>query len=242
MRSHGKFELKSKLAQIELMRFQLAAVELKRILDKDEPFDFMTYVKSGRVLLVGEGNLSFSLALTQLAGSKLKDMTSTTFQSASAYTETTSKNAKALRIRGVPVIAGVDATNLTKWFGSSKFDLIVFQFPNVGSRSPLYGRNPNHVLVRRFLRSAAGHLGSGGRVAITAVNSPHYDGAFDVDGAAERNEYETPVAYPFYFSDYPGYAHVKTKDDGTSVANSEIECVTYAFDRKRRVGRKWMLR
>lgn len=66
-----------------------------------------------------------------------------------------------------------------------------------------------------FLKSAAGHLTGKGNVAITAVNSPHYDGAFDVDGAAERNDYEIPVAYPFFFSDYPGYSHVKTIDDGS---------------------------
>jgi hypothetical protein len=125
---------------------------------------------------------------------------------------------------------------------SAKVVLIVFQFPNAGSRSPLYGRNPNHVLIRRFLRSASEQLRSGGKVAITAINSFHYDGAFDVDGAATRNEYEIPVAYPFYFSDYPGYTHVKTNDDGTSVATSENECVTYIFERKRRMAQKWILR
>ncbi len=35
-----------------------------------------------------------------------------------------------------------------------------------------------------------------------------------MDGAAERNDYTLPVAYPFRFSDYAGYSHVKTKDDG----------------------------
>lgn len=202
----------------------------------------MAKVKSGRVLLVGEGNLSFSLALARLAGTAASNMTSTTFQSINEHSETARKNALKLRSQSVNVMAGIDATNLSKWFGRAKFDLIVFQFPKVGSRSPLYGRNPNHVLVRRFLRSAAEHLSAGGEVAVTAVNSPHYDGALDVDGAATRNDYEIPVAYPFYFSDYPGYTHVKTKDDGTSVASSENECVTYVFERKTRAGRKWILR
>lgn len=169
-------------------------------------------------------------------------MISTTFQSAAKYSEETSKNANVLRRSGVVVMSGVDATNLSKWFGRSRFDLIVFQFPNVGSRNPLYGRNPNHVLVRRFLKSAAGHLTGKGNVAITAVNSPHYDGAFDVDGAAERNDYEIPVAYPFSFSDYPGYSHVKTKDDGSSAVGEGDEFVTCVFHQKKQAARKWMLR
>lgn len=219
----------------------VAALELKRVLDAREPFDFVAKVKSGRVLLVGEGNLSFSLALARLAGTAARNITSTTFQSATERSETAVENALKLRGRGVNVLSGVDATNLTKWFGRTKFDLIVFQFPNVGSRSPVYGRNPNHVLVRRFLRSAAEHLVAGGGVAVTAVNSPHYDGALNVDDAAIRNDYEIPVAYPFYFSDYPDYTHVKTKEDGTSVAGTESDCVTYVFERKM-LARKWILR
>ena len=56
-----------------------------------------------------------------------------------------------------------------------------------------------------------------------------------------RNVYEIPVAYPFYFSDYPDYTHVKTEEDGTSVAGTESDCVTYVFERKR-LARKWILR
>ena len=137
-------------------------------------------------------------------------------------------------------MAGVDATNLSQWFGRRRFDLIVFQFPNVGSRNPRYGRNPNHILVRRFLKSAAAHLSGEGQVAIAVVNSSHYDGAFDMDGAAERNNYALPVAYPFRFSDYVGYTHVKTKDDGVGAVDESDEFVTYVFRLKERIGHKWI--
>lgn len=81
---------------------------------------------------------------------------------------------------------------------------------------------------------------TGGKAAITAINSPHYDGALDVNGAALRNDYEIPVVYPCHFSDYSGYTHVKTKEDGTGVAGAESHCVTYVFQRKR-PARKWIL-
>ncbi|MEQ8306345.1 MAG: hypothetical protein RIA09_07280 [Hoeflea sp.] len=66
--------------------------------------------------------------------------------------------------------------------------------------------------------------------------------ASDIDGAAERNEYEIRVAYPFSFSDCPGYSHVKTKDDGSSAVGEGDEFVTYVFHKKKRVARKWGLR
>lgn len=137
---------------------------------------------------------------------------------------------------------GVDATNLSRWFGEGLFDLIVFQFPNVGNREPIYDRNPNHVLVRRFLRSATKHLTASGRIAVTVVNSPHYDGAFDMNGATELNGCKIPIAHPFYFADYPGYSHIKTKDDGSSALEEKDEFVTYVFRQNGEAARQWMSR
>lgn len=61
-----------------------------------------------------------------------------------------------------------------------------------------------------------------------------------MDGAAERNDYASPVAYPFRFADYAGYLHVKTKDDGVGAIDEGDEFVTYVFRLKKRVGHKWI--
>ena len=66
---------------------------------------------------------------------------------------------------GATVLHGVDARRLEERFPVTRFKLVVFQFPNVASRSPLHGRNPNHVLIRRFLRSARHMLASNGWVS-----------------------------------------------------------------------------
>jgi hypothetical protein len=239
MTSKGEYAVRRLVEDVTWQRFWFSAIALKRALDFKAPFDFAAAVQEGRTLLVGEGNLSFSLALSNLAGA-VENMTASTFQTSAEYSEAATQNEKVLRRRGVTTMAGVDATNLSRFFGQRRFAFIIFQFPNVGSRHPLYGRNPNHILVRRFLKSAAGHLTLGGRVAITAVNSSHYDGAFDMDGAAERNDYATPIAYPFYFSDYPGYSHVKTKEDGIDAIEGD-EFVTYVFRRNRKAAHKWLL-
>lgn len=66
------------------------------------------------------------------------------------------------------------------------------------------------------------------------INSPHFDGAFDMDGAADRNGFAKPTAHPFYLSDFPAYTHVKTKEDGSSAVGADDNCVTCVFQLKRR--------
>lgn len=217
-----------------------ASLALKRALDSTSPFNFVNEVKRGSVLLVGEGNLTFSLSLSNLAAARSPDLICTTFEPEADYSEVTAANAARLRRKGIRVISNIDATSLTKWFARKSFDLIVFQFPNVGSRIPVRGRNPNHQLVRSFLKSAGEHQSAKGNVVITAVNSPHYDGAFDMSDAAARNNFEEPTAHPFYFSDYPGYIHTKTKEDGESALNKDDEFVTYVFRKKSRRSNRWI--
>jgi hypothetical protein len=115
-------------------------------------------------------------------------------------------------------VHGVDATDLRRFVGSSKFTTIVFNFPNVASRTPVYGRNPNHHLVRRFLRSAAQHLAPGGCIIVTAVDSPFYAGAFGMDAAAKFAGLASPTAYDFRLSQFSGYSHMNTIGDGSALS------------------------
>lgn len=208
-----------------------AMLRLKRALDKDHPFDFIGRIGNGTLLLVGEGNLSFSAALLSHKPQLGRNAVATTFESEASWTEKTYENARFLRRNGAQVYGAIDATKLNEYFRGESFEMIVFQFPNVASRVPLYGRNPNHILIKRFLRNAAGHLTSSGCVAVTVVNSAHYDGAFDMEGAAKDSGLGSPVAYPFYFSNYPGYAHINTLGNDSAV-DKNADCVTFVFNAK----------
>ena len=64
-------------------------------------------------------------------------------------------------------------------------------------RSEADRRNLNHVLVRRFLRNAAASLSENGCIAITVVNSPHYDSAFAMREAARWEVFQGTVFIPF---------------------------------------------
>jgi len=220
--------LRSDLAYV---RLKARLLQLKHKLTEREPFDFVTAAKNGHTLLVGEGNLSFSLSLASRMGSTAAMLRATTYETQSNISDVAQHNAARLSKLGVAVLHGVDARRLEERFPVTRFKLVVFQFPNVASRRPLHARNPNHVLIRRFLRSARHVLAGNGRVAITVIDSPHYDGAFSMHEAAIWAGLSPPRIYPFRMGDYPSYMHSNTQDENESALVKQDKLQTYVFDK-----------
>lgn len=171
----------------------------------------------GDVLLVGEGNMSFAKSLLNMPAVQVTDMTVTTFEKEKILSDDTINTANILKQCGANVIHSVDATHLERNFTPCEFDTIIFQFPNVGSREAKYGHNPNHVMIRKFLRCAMQYLRPDGKIMITAVDSPHYDGAFQFDEAAQFANLADPETYPFDPSMFSGYSHINTNDDDSAL-------------------------
>lgn len=182
----------------------------------------------GDVLLVDEGNLSFAKSLLTLSETQITHMTATTYEKPRTLSGDAIRNAYKLRQCGAHVLHDIDATKLEQSFAQKEFDTIIFQFPNVGSREAKYGRNPNYVLTRKFLRSAKGLLKQGGKVMITAVDSPHYEGVFQFEDAAEFADFKTPESYPFDPSLFSGYAHTNTNDEDSALED-HAKFVTWVF-------------
>ncbi len=111
----------------------------------------------------------------------------------------------------------IEATKLEHYFKPQSFDTIIFQFPNVGSRDAKYAHNPNHVLIRNFLRSAKPFLKKHAQIFITAVDSPHYHGAFQFDEAAKFARCKVPQSYSFDPSLFSGYSHTNTNDEDSAL-------------------------
>jgi hypothetical protein len=109
---------------------QLQRIErhLAWLLHKSASFDFVAEVSQGRTLLVGEGNLSFTLSLAAMSGVVPSRLIATTFENKEALSSDAITNAEALRRKGVTVLHGVDGSSLASVFGSWRFDTIVFQF------------------------------------------------------------------------------------------------------------------
>lgn len=182
----------------------------------------------GDVLLVGEGNLSFAKSLLSLPQTGVTRITATVFEKERNLSDDAIKNVQAIMRNGGEVLYGVDATRLDKSLKPQIYDTIIFQFPNVGSRESKHGHTSNHVMVRRFLQSATRYLSEDGKVLITTVDSPHYQGVFKLDDAAAFAEYKVPECYPFDPSMFPGYSHVNTNDDDSAL-DDHNRFVTWVF-------------
>lgn len=180
---------------------------------KSASFDFIADLKNQKTLLVGEGNLSFTVSLMDSKQLLARHMVATTFERVRELEEVATDNADKLKTLGVTVLHGIDVTRLSATFGIRTFDRIIFQFPNVGSREPVEGHNPNFILVRDFLKSARYQLNRGGKVLIPAVDSPHYHGAFQFEEAAERAGFQPPVMVKFDPNHFLGYSHTMTNSD-----------------------------
>lgn len=191
-------------------------------------YDFAARARLGQMLFVGEGNFSFSLSLARMRGVSAPSLTATSYEAEEDLGDTAHAHAAALLKLGVQVKTGVDATDLSRSFGQRQFRSIVFQFPNLASRTPLYGQNPNHVLVTRFLKSCRAHLKPNGQVVISTVDSPFYEGAFKMDEAAQKAGFGPPDIYTFNPDYFAGYLHQNTADEGTAI-DGRTKFATFVF-------------
>ncbi|MEQ1790562.1 MAG: class I SAM-dependent methyltransferase [Rickettsiales bacterium] len=191
------------------------------LLHKSTKFDFVAEVSKGRTLLVGEGNFSFALNLAKKPQISANKLVATTFETENNLSEEALANVAKLKITGAMVLYGVDATKLHSVFGSWLFDNIIFQFPHVGSRDAIEGHNPNFILVRDFLVSAKSQLQRGGQVLISAVNTPHYHGAFQFEEAAKIAGFKPPEIYKFDPNAFPEYEHTMTHQSGSALDNHD---------------------
>ena len=182
----------------------------------------------GDTLLVGEGNLSFATSLLSQPAAQITHMAATTYEKERNISEETRQNASYLQRCGTSVMHGIDATHLERHFKPHEFDTIIFQFPNVGSREAKYGQNPNHIMIRKFLRSAERILKPDGKILITAVDSPHYQGAFRFEEAAEFAGYKIIETWLFDPSLFSGYAHTNTNDEDSAL-DGHSRFVTHVF-------------
>jgi 25S rRNA (uracil2634-N3)-methyltransferase len=177
---------------------------------------FIDRIKMGKTLFVGEGNLSFALSIATLPDVISSNMIVTAYEEGKDIPDQSKENVELLRKLGVVVQFGVDATHLEQ-YRNIKFKTIIFQFPHTGSREPLYGHNPNFVLIRRFLKSAKEYLEQDGQIIISTVDNPHYRGAFRLEEAAKETGYNRPDIFDFDPEQFAGYSHINTNDDDSAI-------------------------
>jgi len=164
---------------------------------------------TGRVLLVGEGNFSFTAANLGLGRAVPGQITTTAYSPDGKYPPDVLARADQLRRLGTNVQLQVDARALPPTLaGGGPFDTVIFQFPHPGgprASAAVDGRN----LMRGFFASSAQRLAPGGKIVLT-LRSQHYVNQWRPTEAAAAAGLRLESVTEFHQGHYPGYDHVTT--------------------------------
>lgn len=182
---------------------------------------------STAILFVGEGNFSFSCSIAEQT-QNCNDIITSTNERYSEISDFGRENLLKLKKLAVQILCELDATKLHKIFDNTKFEIIIFQFPNVASRETINGYNPNYILVKDFLISASKILTKNGRIVVTVVDSDYYNNIFKFEELSEMLGLPKPKKYNFNPQDYPQFQHTMTHEDAGCLDNYN-KFTTYEF-------------
>ncbi|PRQ52419.1 putative S-adenosyl-L-methionine-dependent methyltransferase [Rosa chinensis] len=171
------------------------------------------YSSSQQILLVGEGDFSFSACLARAFGCA-PNMVATSLDSQESLWEkhwSCVSHLDELRGRGCLVLHDVnvhdmDLHYILKW---KKFDVIIFNFPHAGHYPWLRERDNQLIQMHRqllsgFFASARVVLRSGGQIHVTTRDDYPYN-IWNVEELAAQAGLVLREKVWFEKSDYPGY-------------------------------------
>ena len=193
------------------------------------------------ILLVGEGNLSFSCSVLESLGDG-SHLIATCFDKESILLEKypdASESISLIKDYEGTVLFGIDATRLhcIKSLKSRSFDRIIFNFPHVGAGIKDQDRNilVNQKLLLSFFSSAVKVLAERGCILVSLKLGLPYD-EWRIKKQADAAGLATARSFAFVPTDYPGYAHRRTLGFTPGISakdNEELkECRTYCFVKK----------
>ncbi|XP_026690384.2 uncharacterized protein LOC104265727 isoform X2 [Ciona intestinalis] len=179
------------------------------------------------ILIVGDGNFSYSLSLTQKCTSS-RNVCASSYESydlsLQKYGEEANANVTKLKRHGAIVLNGIDATKLHQnlsEFLSNKFEKIIFNFPHTGRKASI---RKNRELLKNFFLSAKEVLDHGGKIEVTLC-SGQGGTPFDTQRRETCNHWQIVgmAAYAglvlnsvshFNPDDYPGYTCTGRRNAG----------------------------
>lgn len=194
------------------------------------------------VLVVGDGDFSFSLGLLGHRGGSPNGLVLTGYDSReevlAKYPASAPGCLNALATAGVTVCHGVDATQIIPSLGksgyshTSRWDRIVWNFPHTGHQRT----HMNRAILRTFLEKTSALLNPSGQVHITLKLKPPYD-RWDLTGqVAEGTGMVVGDKLFFDTTLFPGYRHRTTQADAKKLhkgrnQNNPRDCRTFVFIR-----------
>ncbi|XP_057460924.1 uncharacterized protein LOC130751350 [Actinidia eriantha] len=172
------------------------------------------YSSFQKILLVGEGDFSFSACLAVAFGCA-HNIIATSLDSRVFLSSNYRKamfNIESLTSRGAEVVHGVDATQMANHFlfRDMTFDRIVFNFPHAGFYSDesreLHLRR-QRKLIRLFMKNAKKMIGKRGEIHVSHKSNAFFR-EWNLEQLATNEGLRLIESSRFNFIDYPGY-HTK---------------------------------
>lgn len=193
----------------------------------DPPIKIKTFPlgvsENHKVLIVGDGDLSFGKAFSALFPQST--MIATTYEGVSAGTPDRARNQSIIlsSSTNASVEFGIDATNLSRHFPDTLFDRIIFNFPHSGQQRV----HVNRLLVENFLNSAYKHLTPDGQVWVTLKWIPPYSHWNLLEFASDAG-LRVLKSVPFDPRWFPGYRH-NTTDPHAKKLKVSRACRTFVL-------------
>lgn len=239
LKANAKANRERKQGRIQKKPPKAAGESVRASQGPTSPRDAVRYSAIQRILVVGDGDLSFSWGLIKHLRGSGGNIVATTYDSRSAleskYPEKAISNRDRIVAAGSRVLHGIDATklHLCRDFLNDKasFDRVVFNFPHSGQQRV----HINRKLISDFFRSAS-HLvrarTEGGQIHVTIKMAPPYS-LWGIEDLAAEAKLSHLATLAFDQSQFPGYRHQTTLADAkTFVAANKSQaklCKTLVF-------------
>ncbi|XP_050371474.1 uncharacterized protein At4g26485-like [Argentina anserina] len=206
------------------------------VADSEQEKRIVHYSSNQKILLVGEGNFSFSSCLAKEFGSAT-NMVATSLDSRESvlakYSNAAPRNLAELEGMGCVILHEVDVHTMRQhpYLKDLMFDRIVFNFPHAGF---VFMENQkkqiklHQKLVRQFLKSACEMLKESGEIHVTHKTPYPFSKWEIVKLAGDFGLYLVEEA-SFSRGDYPGYLNKRGSGKKCNRTFPVGLCSTYKF-------------
>ncbi|PWA41893.1 hypothetical protein CTI12_AA549910 [Artemisia annua] len=191
------------------------------------------YNSSQKILLVGEGNFSFSACLARALRSA-NNIVATSYHDQNLQVikhPTSIPHLEELKMLGCLLVFEVDVNKMHSHpvLKKMKFDIIIYNFPHAGHYSVLKENSSwliemHRELVGAYFKSASKMLNEGGEVHLRHRDDSPYD-KWNVVSLAGESGLKLKDKVIFHMSDYPGYSNVR----GGNVRSDDTFPILCAF-------------
>ncbi|KAK9049055.1 hypothetical protein SSX86_031978 [Deinandra increscens subsp. villosa] len=193
------------------------------------------YSSDDQILLVGEGDFSFSASLARVFGSA-DNIVATSLDSYDLVIKKykmAQANLQILYNYGAQLLHEVDATRMKLHtdLHLRKFDRIIYNFPHagfLGDENDQRVINKHRNLVRGFFENASCMLRPGGEVHVTHKTTGPFI-TWNIEDLASKSSLALLGCVEFNITDYPGYNNKRGDGSRSDHPFPLGKCSTYKF-------------